>query len=109
MKTEYWAAPSSVGRVPATVFVPRPKVESALVRLDRHASPPVDVDRATLFRLIDTGFGQRRKMLRRSLAAVVDAACFDAADVSPSARPQELTLEQWARLARCASSTPPPS
>jgi 16S rRNA (adenine1518-N6/adenine1519-N6)-dimethyltransferase len=109
VKTEYWAAPSLAGKVPATVFVPKPKVESALVRLDRHASPPVDVDRAALFRLVETGFGQRRKMLRRSLAGVVEAACFDAAGVAPSARPEELSLDQWARLTACASSTPRPS
>jgi len=109
VKVEYWAEPSLVGKVPPTVFVPRPKVESALVRLNRHARPLVDVERGALFRLVDTGFGHRRKMLRRSLTGVVDAGCFDAAGVSPSARPQELTLEQWARLAQCASSTPPPS
>ena len=109
VKREYWAAASSVGRVPATVFVPRPKVESALVRLDRHPRPPVDVDRGALFRLVETGFCQRRKMLRRSLSGVIDASCFEAAEVAPSARPEELTLEEWARLARCASSTPPPS
>ena len=109
VKAEYWATRSLVGRVPPTVFVPRPKVESALVRLDRHARPPVDVDRGALFRLVETGFGQRPKMLRRSLASVVDAACFEAAGVAPSARPEELTLQQWARLAECASSTLPPS
>ena len=109
VKTEYWARPSLVGRVPATVFVPRPKVESALVRLDRFAVPPVDVDRAALFRLVETGFGQRRKMLRRSLLGVVDAECFEATGVAPTARPEELTLDEWARLSECASSTPPPS
>jgi 16S rRNA (adenine1518-N6/adenine1519-N6)-dimethyltransferase len=109
VKTEYWARSLLVGRVPATVFVPRPKVESELVRLDRHAAPVVDVDRVELFRLVDTGFGQRRKMLRRSLVGIVDAACFESAGVAPTARPEELTLEEWARLARCASSTPPPS
>jgi 16S rRNA (adenine1518-N6/adenine1519-N6)-dimethyltransferase len=109
VKTEYWSRSSLVGRVPATVFVPRPKVESELVRLDRHAAPVVDVDRVALFRLVDTGFGQRRKMLRRSLVGIVDAACFESAGVASTARPEELTLEEWARLARCASRTPPPS
>ncbi|MBV9413010.1 MAG: 16S rRNA (adenine(1518)-N(6)/adenine(1519)-N(6))-dimethyltransferase RsmA [Acidimicrobiia bacterium] len=109
VKREYWADASLAGRVPQTVFVPRPNVESALVQLRRHPRPPVDVDRVALFRLVDTGFGQRRKMLRRSLAAVVDGACFASSDVPPEARPQELTLEQWARLTRCASSTPQPS
>jgi len=105
-KVEYFASASLVGRVPATVFVPKPRVESALVRLDRHSSPPVDVDRAVLFRLIDTGFAQRRKMLRRSLADVMPLSCFDAADVAPTARPEELDLEAWGRLAKCMSNTP---
>jgi len=109
VKIEYWASTAVVGRVPATVFVPRPKVESALVLLERRSEPPVDADRAGLFRLVDAAFGQRRKMLRRSLAGAIDLACFDDAGVAPSARPEELTLDEWARLNRCASSTPPPS
>jgi 16S rRNA (adenine1518-N6/adenine1519-N6)-dimethyltransferase len=99
VKIAYWAGAQVVGRVPATVFVPQPRVESALVRLVRHAAPPVDADRATLFRLVDTGFGQRRKMLRRSLAGLVDSARFAAAGVRPEARAEELTLADWARLA----------
>ncbi|MBV8297208.1 MAG: 16S rRNA (adenine(1518)-N(6)/adenine(1519)-N(6))-dimethyltransferase RsmA [Acidimicrobiia bacterium] len=112
VKVEYWAARSVVGRVPATVFVPKPKVESALVRLDRHPVPPVeaaDVDRAALFGVVERAFAQRRKMLRRSLVDVVDASCFEAAGVVPSARPEELSLDEWARLTRCAWSTPSPS
>jgi 16S rRNA (adenine1518-N6/adenine1519-N6)-dimethyltransferase len=85
--------------VPATVFVPQPRVESVLVRLVRHAAPPVDADRATLFRLVDTGFGQRRKMLRRSLAGLLDAAAFATAGVRPESRAEELALADWARLA----------
>ncbi|MBV8159880.1 MAG: 16S rRNA (adenine(1518)-N(6)/adenine(1519)-N(6))-dimethyltransferase RsmA [Acidimicrobiia bacterium] len=109
VKVAYWATSSIVGRVPATVFVPRPKVESALVRIDRHRHPPTDVERGALFRVVDTAFGQRRKMLRRSLSALVDPDCFEAAGVAPEARPQDLSLDEWARLTRCASNTPPPS
>jgi len=108
-KVEYFATATSAGRVPASVFLPKPRVESALVRLERHAVPPVSVDRARLFQLIDTGFGQRRKMLRRSLANVVSPDCFAAAAVEPSARPEELDLQAWGRLASCASNTPGPS
>jgi 16S rRNA (adenine1518-N6/adenine1519-N6)-dimethyltransferase len=109
VKTEYWASSALVGRVPPTVFVPKPKVDSALVRLERRRGAPVDVDRPALFRVVEKGFGQRRKMLRRSLLGIVDASCFAEAGVAPEARPDELSLEQWARLARCASSTPEPS
>jgi 16S rRNA (adenine1518-N6/adenine1519-N6)-dimethyltransferase len=109
VKVEYFASRKVVGRVPASVFVPRPRVESALVRLDRHARPPVDVDRVHLFRLVETGFGQRRKMLRRSLSGVVTPECFAGADIAPEARPEELDLDAWARLATCASNTLGPS
>jgi 16S rRNA (adenine1518-N6/adenine1519-N6)-dimethyltransferase len=109
VKAEYFASTAVVGKVPASVFVPRPRVESALVRLDRHPHPPVDVDRQRLFRLVETGFGHRRKMLRRSLLGVVSPECFAEADVAPEARPEDLDLDAWARLTGCASNTPGPS
>lgn len=97
VKVAYWATARVVGHVPASVFVPRPNVESALVRIDRHQPP--DVDRVTLFALVRTAFGQRRKMLRRSLAGTVDPAVFVAAGVSPEARPEQLGIDDWVRLA----------
>ncbi len=102
VKAAYWAQAEVVGRVPATVFVPQPRVESVLVQLVRHPEPPVDVEPKELFRLVDTGFGQRRKMLRRSLAGLVDPDAFVAADVRPEARAEELDLAAWARLAVAA-------
>jgi 16S rRNA (adenine1518-N6/adenine1519-N6)-dimethyltransferase len=111
VKVAYWATAKVVGRVPATVFYPVPNVESALVRIDRRAAPAVghDVDRDWLFRLVRTGFGQRRKMLRRSLAALVPAETFVAAGIRPQARAEELSVEDWGRLAACTSSPRPPS
>jgi 16S rRNA (adenine1518-N6/adenine1519-N6)-dimethyltransferase len=111
VKVAYWATAKVVGRVPATVFHPVPNVESALVRIDRRAAPAVgaDVDREWLFRLVRTGFGQRRKMLRRSLAALVPAEAFVAAGVRPESRAEELSVEDWGRLAACTSSRPTPS
>jgi 16S rRNA (adenine1518-N6/adenine1519-N6)-dimethyltransferase len=100
VKVAFWADAEVVGRVPPTVFVPPPRVESALVRITRLASPRVDADRDMLFRLVAAGFGQRRKMLRRSLSGLVDAAGFERAGVRPEARAEELGLEAWARLAR---------
>ena len=99
VKVAYWADAEVVGRVPPTVFVPQPRVESALVRLRRLPEPPVDSDPQRLFRLVETAFGQRRKMLRRSLASLVDPAAFERARVRPDARPEELSLRDWDRLA----------
>jgi 16S rRNA (adenine1518-N6/adenine1519-N6)-dimethyltransferase len=102
VKVAYRADAEIVGRVPAAVFIPPPRVESALVRLRRLPAPRVDADPDRLFRLVETGFGQRRKMLRRSLAGLVDAAGFEQAAVRPEARAEELDLDAWARLARVA-------
>jgi 16S rRNA (adenine1518-N6/adenine1519-N6)-dimethyltransferase len=111
VKVAYWATAKVVGRVPATVFHPVPKVESALVRIERRTSPVVgaDVDPAWLFRLVRAGFGQRRKMLRRSLAALVAPEAFAAAGLRPEARAEELSVVDWGRLAACTSSGPRPS
>jgi 16S rRNA (adenine1518-N6/adenine1519-N6)-dimethyltransferase len=99
VKVAYRATAEVVGRVPATVFIPPPRVESVLVRLRRLPEPPVEADPAALFRLVEAGFGQRRKMLRRSLAGLVDPAAFERAGVRPEARAEELSLQDWARLA----------
>jgi 16S rRNA (adenine1518-N6/adenine1519-N6)-dimethyltransferase len=103
VKIAYWATARIAGHVPASVFVPRPNVESALVRIDRREPPAVD--REALFALVRTAFGQRRKMLRRSLAGAVAPAVFDAAGVSPEARPEQLAIDDWVRLTNAAGAT----
>ncbi|WP_420435327.1 16S rRNA (adenine(1518)-N(6)/adenine(1519)-N(6))-dimethyltransferase RsmA [Candidatus Poriferisocius sp.] len=99
LKVAYWCEGRIARSVPATVFYPRPRVSSAVVRLLRRPEPAVDVDPDRLFALIRTAFGQRRKMLRRSLAAHLTPAHFDKAKIPPTARPEQLTLADWARLA----------
>ncbi len=107
VKVAYFAEAQVVGLVPPTVFIPRPKVDSALVRLHRRSEPPVSVPSADdLFVLVRAGFAQRRKMLRRSLAPVLgDAtpAVLAAAGVAPTARAEALGLDDWAAVARSAA------
>jgi 16S rRNA (adenine1518-N6/adenine1519-N6)-dimethyltransferase len=99
VKVAWWAAARVVGRVPPTVFLPPPNVDSALVELIRHPSPPVAVhDPARMFTLINAGFATRRKMLRRTLAGMVTPEAFGAAGIDPTARAETLTLAEWARL-----------
>jgi 16S rRNA (adenine1518-N6/adenine1519-N6)-dimethyltransferase len=109
VKVAYWATAAVVGRVPSTVFVPQPRVESALVRIDRRPVPSLGAPYEAVFALVRAGFGQRRKMLRRSLAGVVPAQAFEAAGIRPEARAEELDLAAWGRLAACVSKTPGPS
>ena len=107
VKVSYFASARVVGIVPPTVFVPPPRVESALVHLERHAAPPVAVPSADrLFALVRAGFGQRRKMLRGALRAELGAdvaATLTAAGIDPRARAETLSLADWARLARAAA------
>jgi len=111
VKVAYWATAAVVARVPPTVFYPPPKVESAVVRIERRPERAVaaDVDREWLFRLVSAGFGQRRKMLRRSLAGLVTVEDFAAAGVREDARAEELGVEDWGRLAACTRRPPRPS
>jgi 16S rRNA (adenine1518-N6/adenine1519-N6)-dimethyltransferase len=96
VKVTYWADARIVGEVPASVFVPRPNVDSALVAITRR--PPPDVPAERLFALVRAAFAQRRKMLRRSLRDVVTPEQFAVAAVEPTARPEELGLDDWCRL-----------
>jgi 16S rRNA (adenine1518-N6/adenine1519-N6)-dimethyltransferase len=102
VKIAYWAMASVVGRVPPSVFVPRPRVESVLVRLVRRSDAPWrpgDPSYDRLFAVVRGGFAHRRKMLRRSLSDLVDPGAFDEAGIAPTARAEELSLEEWGRLA----------
>lgn len=102
VKVAYWATASVVGRVPPTVFVPRPKVESVLVRFVRREEPAVPETTATYERLsevVRAGFAHRRKMLRRALAEVVAVEAFAAAGVSPELRAEDIGIQEWGRLA----------
>jgi 16S rRNA (adenine1518-N6/adenine1519-N6)-dimethyltransferase len=109
VKVAYWATASVVGRVPSTVFVPRPKVESVLVSIERRRSPAVDpgvVSPERLFTLVRAGFGHRRKMLRRSLAGLIDPAGYECAGIRPEARAEDLDVVAWGRLAACSVPSP---
>jgi 16S rRNA (adenine1518-N6/adenine1519-N6)-dimethyltransferase len=102
VKVAYWGSAKLAGRVPPSVFVPRPNVESALVSIRRHPQPAVDpavVGPGPLFALVRAGFSQRRKMLRSVLAGQVGAEAFELAGVDPRARAEELDVLAWGRLA----------
>jgi 16S rRNA (adenine1518-N6/adenine1519-N6)-dimethyltransferase len=103
----YHGAAEIAGVVPPTVFVPQPKVESALVRIVRHADPPVAVPSPdALSALVRAGFGQRRKMLRRALRAALGdrtETVLAQAGIEGTTRAERLTLDEWAALARAAA------
>ena len=88
--------------VPPQVFVPPPRVESAVVVMNRKPAPPLAGRAVEIAR---AGFGQRRKMLRRSLTQALDdpSAALTAAGIDPTSRAEELSPEDFLRLAEATT------
>ncbi|MGH2349676.1 MAG: 16S rRNA (adenine(1518)-N(6)/adenine(1519)-N(6))-dimethyltransferase RsmA [bacterium] len=110
---QYRADVATAGRIPATAFYPPPDVESAVVRLEVLASPRVaPADAAAFFRVVRSAFGQRRKMLRNTLAsglgittAQAERACA-AAGLDPRRRGETLSVEEFAALTAAVLELP---
>ncbi|MFH8556352.1 16S rRNA (adenine(1518)-N(6)/adenine(1519)-N(6))-dimethyltransferase RsmA [Streptomyces celluloflavus] len=105
VKANWYAEVKRAGSIGRNVFWPAPNVDSGLVSLVRRAAPPqTTASRAEVFAVVDAAFAQRRKTLRAALsgwagsAAAAEAALL-AAGVSPQARGESLTVEEFARIA----------
>lgn len=104
VRLAYFATARIVGRIGREVFYPRPNVESALLRIDRRSESPVGEDVATfeeIDELVRAGFASRRKMLRRSLGAMVTTDVFECAGIDPQSRAEQLDVVAWGKLAGC--------
>jgi 16S rRNA (adenine1518-N6/adenine1519-N6)-dimethyltransferase len=89
-------------RLPARAFTPAPKVDSAVVQLTALPAPRYPAEPKALERVVAAAFNQRRKMLRaalRGLAPDIEDR-LTAAGIAPTARAEELTLEEFCTLAR---------
>lgn len=107
LAVQYYAEPYIVANVPCNCFMPRPNVDSAVIRLTRYEEPSVQVkDEKMLFKIIRASFNQRRKTLQNGLNNSSElnftkdqiAAAIAEAGFSPSVRGEALTLEQFAKL-----------
>ena len=108
LAVQYYAKPYIVANVPPNCFMPRPKVGSAVIRLERHEHPPVEVrDEKLMFRVIRASFNQRRKTLANGLKnspeidfskAEIEGA-IEKLGKGASVRGEALTLAEFAQLA----------
>lgn len=114
LAVQYYAKPYIVANVPPNCFMPRPKVGSAVIRLTRHDTPPVQVkDEELMFEIIRASFNQRRKTLanglnnssRLSYPKEVIAEAVEKLGKGPSIRGEALTLEEFARLSDILSES----
>ncbi|KHK98517.1 16S rRNA methyltransferase [Microbacterium mangrovi] len=97
------------GTVSRHVFWPVPNVDSVLVAFERDAEPRgSEAERRRVFAIVDAAFGQRRKMLRQALSPVLGgsaaaaSAVLEQAGVDPTARGEQLTIDDFVRIARVA-------
>lgn len=104
VKAGWYAHSEIVTRVAPEAFTPVPKVTSAVVHLQRRRAPREDVAPPAVFSLVEMAYRKRRKMLRSSLAPGVGPAAFEAASVAQTARPEELSVTDWANLAAAVAA-----
>ena len=105
VSVNYYAEPKLLFGVSAGSFMPAPKVDSAVIRLDVRKEPPVSVDEEKFFKVVKAAFSQRRKVIANSLSAGLktDKAAvteiLSQAGVSPNARAETLKIEDFAAIA----------
>ncbi len=104
---QFYCTGKIVARIPAGAFYPVPKVDSAVVRLERRPAPvDEDVSAEAFFEVARAGFSQPRKQLRNSLAAGMGMApsqveaWLTRVGIDPKRRAETLTLGEWARMAK---------
>ena len=106
----YYSEPKLLFKVSAGSFMPAPKVDSAVIRLDIHQGASLDVkDEKLYFKVVRGAFSQRRKTISNSLSSVLSMdkasliSALEKALVSPMARAEQLSLEDFARIANAVS------
>lgn len=108
LAVQYYAKPEVMLTVPAGCFMPRPNVDSSVIKLTRYEHPPVVVsDEKRMFDIIRASFNQRRKTLVNGLGNASGLnltkedilSALDKMGLSPTVRGETLTLQQFASLA----------
>ena len=114
LAVQYYAKPYLAANVPPNCFMPRPKVGSAVIRLERYENPPVQVqDERLMFRIIRASFNQRRKTLVNGLKNSADLdfsredveAALQSLGLSANVRGEALTLQEFAALSDALSNS----
>jgi 16S rRNA (adenine1518-N6/adenine1519-N6)-dimethyltransferase len=105
ISVQIFGHPEIKSRIPAVAFYPQPKVDSAIVRIDRHPTPLIPEEHlATFFLVVKAGFSQKRKTLRNSLSAglrlekQITEQLLQSIQIEVGKRAETLTIEQWIKL-----------
>ena len=93
------AEPKLLFEVSPNAFIPKPKVTSAIVQIRPRSKPLVDADKNILELITAAAFGQRRKMLRSSLRPLGGTGLLEKANIKPTERPENLSIQDFCNLA----------
>lgn len=116
MSIKFYGTPRALFDVPASSFWPSPKVDSAVVAIDRLAEPPIPIavaERVSFFHLLRAGYASPRKQLHNALPGAlglpgdVVSAMLEAAGLDPALRAQHLDLADWESLFRAVEAEHP--
>ncbi|MGE5894412.1 MAG: 16S rRNA (adenine(1518)-N(6)/adenine(1519)-N(6))-dimethyltransferase RsmA [bacterium] len=102
LMVQYYGNAKILFQIPARAFTPRPKVDSAVIRIERHSEPPVELRDSDIFRrIIKTAFAGRRKMIGNTLKILYPdiRSVLDAGAIDPKRRPETLTMAEFAAIA----------
>ena len=105
VSVNYYAKPSMLFSVSAGSFMPAPKVDSAVIRLDILSKPPVQTNEKKFFAVIKAAFSQRRKVISNSLSSGLSLSkektleILQSANVPSNARAEKLSLDDFANIA----------
>lgn len=106
----FYSDPEILLSVPKTVFMPQPKVDSAVIRLNMK-EPPVDIDKKLFFKIVKAAFGQRRKTILNSLSnreLGLDKEqvkeLLERSNISPKARAENLKIEDFIKICQTIPS-----
>jgi 16S rRNA (adenine1518-N6/adenine1519-N6)-dimethyltransferase len=107
---QVYGTPEIMARIPAGAFYPRPKVDSAVLRIDIHPQPLVQQSQIEpLFLLARSGFGHKRKQLKNALSMNLDLDpdrvihWLEEIGLDPKVRAQALAIQDWVRLTEIAA------
>jgi len=107
LSVQVYGHPEITAKIPAGAFYPPPRVDSAILRIERYPSPLIPVDQLNaFFQLIKAGFSQKRKTLRNALSAGLRIspsaaeALLNTSGIDPMRRAETLSLPEWHTLTR---------
>ena len=106
LSVQIYGIPSIKARIPSEAFLPQPKVDSAVIRIDMFSTPRVQSHLiGDFFRLTKAGFSQKRKTLRNSISGGMNlppdtiAKLLISSKIDPSRRAETLSIDEWINLA----------